>query len=125
MVKMRGSPEDRLLASKTHHRAAFYDVDTLKLGLEHIRHHSSDYLVTDASVADCIVSHELVNGLQSVCPSRKISHSGHLFYGFFGKNTMLLKFLNDLLKSINEDGTLHELGHRYFSSVRQCNRQSP
>jgi len=122
LVKMRGSPEDRLLEARplAPHQI-YHDVDTLASGLEYIRHHNNDYLVTDASVADCVVSHEIVHGLHSVCLTRKLSHSGHLFYGFFGKNNMLLKFLNDLLKSINEDGELQALSQRYFQTVRQCN----
>jgi len=123
LVKMRGSPEDRLLdvVRPLHVHQVYHDVDNLESGLEYLRHHNSDYLITDASVADCIVSRESVNGLQSVCLARRLSHSAHLFYGFFGKNTMLLKFLNDLLKSINEDGQLQTLTQRYFQTVRQCN----
>jgi hypothetical protein len=81
LVKMRGSPEDRLLEGRPLHlHQIYHDVDNLDSGLEYIRHHNNHYLITDASVADCIVSHESVNGLQSVCLSRRLSHSAHLSY---------------------------------------------
>lgn len=86
LIKMRGTPEESLLPDVSDGRNVYQDVETFANGLEYIRHHADDYLLSDASVADCVVSHDYENSLQSVCPSGRPAHAGNLYYGFFGKN---------------------------------------